>query len=462
MSSPVPDPAGRVATPPELASRLARGLGGSPRVLDPACGEGGLLEAALAAAGRDRSFGARGLFGIERDPELARRARARLRRLVPGIDAEARVRCADALDPDVPWPAGTAVLANPPWVSFSGRRAAPTPGVAARFAGVGGGWPSLQGAFLARIARHVGRERTGARVLLPASVLDLPGYGALRREVTRWSELARPPEDLGEDAFPGIVGPCALVELRARAAEASGSDASWLDLVEPAHPEDRRLLAALESFPRLPPAAFADPGVHTGNAARQLVARGDRPAAGAWAPLREGRDVGPHRAGRPRAWLRTDLAPGGGLRFRAGPLERYAAFPILVRQTADRPIAALHREPAAFRNSLLAGRAVEGLDPALVVAVLNGPVAAAWHRLRHRDARQRAFPQVKVRHLREQPFPLGSPACTELAAGARQLAGVEPSPREVHALGELALRAFGLPPELAARVRDVAGVSRGS
>ena len=31
---------------------------------------------------------------------------------------------------------------------------------------------------------------------------------------------------------------------------------------------------------------------------------------------------------------------------------------------------------------------------------------AAWHRAAHRDARQRAFPQVKVGHLAAAPFPI--------------------------------------------------------
>ena len=82
------------------------------------------------------------------------------------------------------------------------------------------------------------------------------------------------------------------------------------------------------------------------------------------------------------------------------------AFPVLLRQTADRPIAALHTEPTYFRNSLLAARTVEGLEPRFVVAVLNSTALASWHRGAHRDARQRTFPQVKVGHLIAAPFPI--------------------------------------------------------
>jgi hypothetical protein len=138
------------------------------------------------------------------------------------------------------------------------------------------------------------------------------------------------------------------------------------------------------------------------------------------------------------------------LRFRVGPLERYVSFPALVRQTADRPIAALHARPGYFRNSLLACRHLPDLDAAVVVAFLNGPVANAWHRVCHRDARQRAFPQVKVSHLAGQPFPFTrraeSPSLhDELAARVRALRPNGPSfAHECAVLGELTLAAFDL------------------
>ncbi|MEW6070975.1 MAG: TaqI-like C-terminal specificity domain-containing protein [Planctomycetota bacterium] len=403
---------GTPATPPLLAARAARGLfegparAEPPRILDPACGEGALLVAAWVAAGRSESFAREGLFGIELDPARAARARARLRAAIGGAAgrrAAQHVALGDSLDPARPWPAKTAVLANPPWVSFAGREAGTID--SDRRAALGRAWPtirpwpSLHGAFLERIARHVAQERTRACVFLPASVAHLPAYGRGRRLVTALCRLEAPPVELGEDSFPGVVEPAVLVALVARSPAGEGSDAPW-GLRDPA---EERWVAHLAAFPTLPPGSFRDPGVHTGNAAAELVVRGD----GSDLPgLREGRDLAPYRLAPPAAWLRVDLPREAGRRFRIAPLARYASFPLLVRQTADRPLAALHTAPTYFRNSLLACAPPPELDPAFVVGVLNSAVAARWHRLRHADARQRAFPQVKVAHLAALPFPI--------------------------------------------------------
>lgn len=469
-------PTGAHATPALLARRLAAAwpararATGPAAILDPACGEGELLLAAWEAAGRSAELAARGLHGIELDPALCARARGRLRAAIggeAGARAAANVRCADALDPAVAWTPGTFLLANPPWASLSGRQSR---GVAAEVTGAdgaigsasrrGGGWPSLHGAFLARIARHVGEERTGARVLLPASVAELDGYGPLRAAVGDVARLARPPEDLGEGAFPGVVGRAIWIELAPRdAEEPGGSPAPWTR----ADGAAAELAAALERHPRLAPQAFGDPGVHTGNAAAALVVRlrADAPDEARLAGLREGRDLTAFHLGAPRAWLRTDLVPSAERRFRRKELALYRAVPVLVRQTADRPVAALHTAPAAFRNSLLACRPPGTLDPAFAVGVLNSSLAAAWHRARHADARQRAFPQVKVAHLRGLPFPFAArgeaPALhDEVLLRVRRMAveGFEDAlAREVD---RLVLEAYRLPAGLAARVEALA------
>lgn len=188
--------AGVVDTPPKLAQRLVEPLirlvGPQARLLDPACGIGQLLAAARAVHSEPKG----NLFGIETDPERGAGARERLG---PGAD----VRIADALE--VEWPAATHVIANPPWVSFSGRQAR---AVDRRTAA--NGWPSLHGAFVERIAEHVSAHRTRAAILLPASVAELDGYAQLRARVDRGVRIDDI-EELGEDAFPGIVEPAILV-----------------------------------------------------------------------------------------------------------------------------------------------------------------------------------------------------------------------------------------------------------
>lgn len=388
-------------TPRELARDVARSVlepwnRPVPGVLDPACGDGALLAAAWRC-GRRRGLRPGRIFGLEIDAELAERARERLRSLIPGAGGERAARnviTTDALSAEAVWPPGTLVVANPPWVSFSGRQSR---GADPASKPAGAGWPSLHGAFLERIARHVARERTRAAILLPAPVLDGESYGALRRTVTARVELGAPPRELGEKAFPGVVEPACLLELRPRERPGRGSRAPWV----PAPAGE--LIERLERYPRLPAECFRDPGVHSGNAARELIVREGRPGLPG---IREGRDLQPYRLGAPRIRLNVELERTAERRFRMASLERYRAVPILVRQTADRPIAALHTEPTYFRNSLLACTPPPGLAPAFVVAVLNSRVARDWHRANFRDARQRTFPQVKVAHLRSLPMPI--------------------------------------------------------
>ncbi len=481
-------PPGDVPTPPELARRLAAGFApGSPAArgpwLDPACGAGALLAAALEVHGGPASRCA----GIEIDARKLARARERLAardghmewgpcagppaegsrsadptrlaraaRLGPpasGAPAGPRWQRADALDPATAWPAGTHLLANPPWVSYSGRHArGSAPGVALPDHHRGpGGWPALHAAFLARAARHLHDNGTEGRFLLPAAVATGAAYAALRAEVERWAHPLREPEWLDEGAFPGVREAAILLHL---APGAPAGAARWSPL-PPLQEQDAALLRALARLPRAPRDTFADVGMHTGNAARALLH--DRPAAGR-VPIREGRDLRAFALAPPRRHLDVRLAPTPERRFRRKPPAHYHAFPVLLRQTADRPIAALHEPRAVFRNSLLAARAIPGLDPAALVAVLNHPAIARWHRARHADARQRRFPQLKIGHLREVPLPFAArrdaPALHDaIAARVRALRTLRPgSPdheagrREVEAL---VTRALALPPGLA-------------
>lgn len=382
-----------IFTPPDLALTLARDWIGelpeSTLILDPACGDGALLLAALEALGGGTAAAAR-LRGIELLPELAARTRARLAAAVGESpeDFEQQIATADALDPETRWPEGAAILANPPWLSFSGRHA----GSGAPPARVSSGWPSLQGAFFERIARHCGESQSRARMLLPASLLELPRYEPARVAAFQHAHLAVPAVELGEDAFDDVIEPALIVEL------APGPGSPRANEVQ-----ESALMTQLSRFSKLPPRTFADPGVHTGNSAKELVAEGSRVG---WADLRRGADLAAYDLGQASLCLRLDLERTAPRRFRIGALEQYERFPILLRQTASRPIAALHTRPTYFRNSLLAVRAVPELAPEFVVALLNSSVAGAWMNARFRDARQRTFPQMKVGPLQTLPTPM--------------------------------------------------------
>jgi len=394
---------GTVYTPAPLAAEVVRAtlaplVEGRPRaevcalrVCDPACGEGVFLVEAcryLAEhAGSPELVARRCLLGVDRDGAALARAAAAVRGFA---GAEPELVRADALRTDAGALACDAVVGNPPWVSWSGRHAVALADrdrrdYARRFETFEKGWPSLHGLFV-ELATRIARKRIG--LLLPAQVCDLEGYGAVRALVRARGRAEAC--DCGERAFAGVTQPCAA--LYVTVGEGEAGDATPFPLRAPTD------VARLHGFRRPPPEIFADIGVHTGNCAARLLRDGV-------APVREGKDVFAFRLARPRRTLRTDLERRSGDYFRIAPRERYEAVPILLRQTAPRPIAALHHEPTYFRNSVLACRGVPGVPHAWVVAWLNSGVVARFHEATVREASQRAFPQVKLRHLRNLPMP---------------------------------------------------------
>lgn len=163
------------------------------------------------------------------------------------------------------------------------------------------------------------------------------------------------------------------------------------------------VLSKLRILPKVRSDAFADPGVHSGNSAKKIVLSA-RPQAGR--RLRQGGPKRlPHRLEPPTKWLLLDYRPEEGEYFTIRDLTLYASFPILLRQTAKRPIAAKHSEPTYFRNSIIACRGVSEVPVDAVVAWLNSSAVAVFHMTSVREANQKAFPQVKIRHLRDLPAP---------------------------------------------------------
>jgi hypothetical protein len=360
---------GRFYTPRGLADEVVRRalgpLKGRERlkILDPACGEGVFLAAARDFLGADHEF-----VGVDVDA-------AALARVPEGVET----RHADALACD--WGDETfhAVIGNPPWVSFSGRHAAPLD--AARRAVLEEyetfrGWPSLHAPFV-ELSVRLATERVA--LLLPAQVCELDGYAPLRAHARKRGSLAV--SQFGEDAFAGVTQPtCAWIIERG------------------AVTDDTRAEDPFGHCPRPPAGAFGDIGVHTGNCARKLLDRGS-------APVREGRDIAAFSCATPRRTLDASRAKQPGEYYRVGSLERYRSVPILLRQTAARPIAALHTDPTYFRNSVLACFGLDGVDDARVVAWLNSTPIGWYHRTRIAESNQRTFPQVKLRHLRDLPLP---------------------------------------------------------
>ena len=178
------------------------------------------------------------------------------------------------------------------------------------------------------------------------------------------------------------------------------------DLIRVADSMPPDVLDVLGRCPAFPASAFGDPGVHTGNSAALLI-HAAPPADAHVAPIRQGRDIRRYRLADPSHWLRLDAPPVDGHYWRIGPIDRYRHAAILSRQTANRPMGALHADPAYFRNSVLACHGAPGVDDYTILAILNSTLIGCLHRATLGDASQRAFPQVKVRHLRRLPLPTG-------------------------------------------------------
>jgi hypothetical protein len=420
--------AGKVYTPAPLAREVVRRTleplanRRNPRILDPACGDGVFLREASRYVDPDC------LVGMDIDAAAV----ARARRALPGAD----LRVGDALRHG--WRERfDAVIGNPPWISWSGRHAQPLAEGDRRYYAehyeTFAGWPSLHGLFL-ELAVRLSRARVG--LLLPAQVCDLKGYGPLRAFVRRHGRV-RSVLDCGEGCFHGVVQPCAALFLEAGASAGGAAPFRGPATTDP------ELLAHLDTFPKPPPDAFGDIGVHTGNCARKLLHPGGL-------PIREGRQVHAFRLDPPRKTLRVDPPRAPGDYFRVGEHARFLAVPIVLRQTASRPVAALHREPAYFRNSVLACHGIRGVDPALVVAWLNSSVVGWYHRARVREAGQRAFPQLKLSHLRDLPTPPWEEASPALRRQARD---VTPRHDPVARLDEMVSAWFGLGPPTHARMR---------
>ncbi|HMP59113.1 MAG TPA: N-6 DNA methylase, partial [Gemmatales bacterium] len=291
-----------------------------------------------------------------------------------------------------------AVVGNPPWVSYSGRQrvaisARDRANLLRRYPALAR-WPALHSALLLRALEAV---RPGGRVglVLPRQMAELRSYASVRAAATTQAELVAA-EDMGEAAFAGVTQPIGVFAFVRKDLPGSGSPAPWPLARAEARPlgmpllstgecenaarseEDRswaqELAVQLADWPRFPSGTFSDLGVHTGNAGRLLVVP-DNPGSQA-VPIRVGRDLVPYGCGPARHWLRLDVPAENGRYFRLGSARRFRTVPILLRQTASRPLAARHRGRGHFRNSLLACWGVEAVPDAVVVAILNSALMA--------------------------------------------------------------------------------------
>ena len=164
-------------------------------------------------------------------------------------------------------------------------------------------------------------------------------------------------------------------------------------------------LQRLTALPRLPGDLFGEMGLQTNSAVtRQLLYRGEAPPKEFSYPLLEGRNIAEFRLAPPRLFLKPDQAFLTAQRCRLRDAAEYRKVKLVVRQTAAITIAAAH-DGTPFRNSLLAGFELSDFPFELTLGLLNSTLYRALHLAGRRDARQGAFPQVKIAHLRSLPAP---------------------------------------------------------
>ncbi|MDX2054517.1 MAG: TaqI-like C-terminal specificity domain-containing protein [Polyangiaceae bacterium] len=311
------------------------------------------------------------------------------------------------------------ILGNPPWVAFAGRSAKPLPQELRAWFSANyeafRGYPTLQAMFVQR-ASELAPSGVVA-LLLPSPIADLDGYRSARSVFTRTHTPVQPLIEFGQDAFSGVTQPCfALLARPCTFSEASSSSPWPLSERQRARAqalsvEVPSVLERLRQRPAWPSALFREMGFQTSRrASLNLLVRNPREVPEDLCPLLEGKDIREFYQGKARVYLRAtpELLSWAGCRFRSR--EQYEAVKLVVRQTAKVPIAARHSSGLPFRNSLLAGYEVEGLGVHLTLGLLNSALYRALHLAFQRDARQAAFPQVKLMHLRSLPMPPHEPA----------------------------------------------------
>jgi len=411
------------------------------RVLDPACGGGAFLLAALermAAAGADRLDVLRhSLLGIDIDPQAAAVARMALSVAVPEASAEDLARAvvvADALEPgSAPDGAFDAVVTNPPWgqkrfdLSVEKRQ---------RFRKL---YASARGAidpFALFVERAHALLRRGGRwgMVLPDVVL-LKNHEPLRALVLAGSEL----EWIAHAgrAFAGVnldavvmVGKRAEPRPRHRVVIWHSLPDSWRSRPPRSRRQaqavfarlpgrrfnlhldagDLALLDRLAAHPRLGDRFEIHEGVHSGNARKKLFLAARPP--GPCAPIVVGRaEVARYAVRWAGGWL--DRSPAvldraAGDYANLGRPEWHLRPKILVRRTGDHLVAAFDEQGLYVSNNLFVvlprDAGMSAAEERAVVAVLNSALLT-WCFRAQVPRVGRLFAELKIQHLAALPLP---------------------------------------------------------
>jgi hypothetical protein len=305
------------------------------------------------------------------------------------------------------------VVGNPPWVAFQGRATQKISAERRNFYrehyAAFSGYPTLHGLFIQRATELA--PNGSVTLLVPSSVSDLDGYKATRRTLRATHTACVPLPEYGQDAFEGVVQPCFGLIAEPGSDSTVPVDAPWA-LQEKTHAHFQVVVAAppnvlglLDKLPLLPRETFREVGFQSNRiVGARLFHRGGEPPEHFSVPLLEGRNVGEFAQRAPGLFLWPDEEILREANCRLKGEEAYQAGAVVVRQTAAFTIAARH-SGMRFRNSLIGAFETKAVGVDLLLGILNSALFRALHVSRQRDARQAAFPQVKVAHLRRLPLP---------------------------------------------------------
>ncbi|MCB9895024.1 MAG: hypothetical protein H6839_11290 [Planctomycetes bacterium] len=377
-----------------------------PTVLDPCCGLGSLLLAAVewACVSRPQWVQAWLQGGKLQGWEISRELSDGTRRVltIAGQCLKLAVRpklvIRDALEAD-DREIVDAIIACPPWKDLTGAAAADLPpakraAIARRF-GSFTGTPALHTVFTELAGRLVRRSGGRIGILLPLRVADSPDYAAFRRAM---AQLVSPEQILpqGQGALPGVKDDAGVFVLTAGKGDVSGEP--WESRAD--EREQVYQTSILRHIP-LPPTAFGDVGVNPGNMSQLIT---DKPEKGAQ-PIRDANDVIPFAMRKPQKYLRPTPASHSGRYARIAPTATFKQAKIVIKRDAQRPIAAKHNPPAFFREDLLACFGAPDHDDDFLLGVFNSEYFGRLYRDSFKDHRLRTEGRITVEQLRVLPVP---------------------------------------------------------
>jgi peroxiredoxin/SAM-dependent methyltransferase len=428
--------AGRFYTPRAVARQMVGAVAPGDRVVDPACGGGRFLLAALAAGARSGD-----LVGVDQDPVAIQCCEAAIvlasgappGRLIVGdaLAALAAERLDDA-PPLLPARGFAVVLGNPPYVA--GRRA----GLPDRYrqAFRVAEYQLDPYPLFVELGLHLRAPGGRLSFIVPNTWMSNHRSGALRQLMLDAHRLRRVVE-LPEDLFGAGVATVAvelvdgrtpestwLTDLDGRARgqllRASGPPSAPLALTRTRG--TRALLRAARGWPQtLGDVAEVTRGVnpyhrrtHTPEQIAARVHHADAPQGPHWRPELCGRHLRPYELrwdGRRHLhygpWLKEPRKP----RFFEGPR-------LLVRKILGETLCAAYLDtPFVCDQSIYVARlrSEQPWPPGALLACLSSTLMAALVRARHHED-DRLFPQLKVGELRSLPLPPVAPDAPEVQA----------------------------------------------